>query len=128
LIDGWVHTGDIGKFDQDGYLYLLGRVKEMIKVSGFSVYPEEVELLLNTHTDVVQSAVIGVKDDTKGEVVKAYIIRVKESDLDEKELIAWAKAHMSSYKCPKYVEFREVLPTLATGKLLRRRLKEDHNA
>ncbi|MBU0970500.1 MAG: AMP-binding protein [Proteobacteria bacterium] len=128
LIDGWVHTGDIGRFDPDGYLYLLGRVKEMIKVSGFSVYPEEVELLLNTHPEVVQSAVIGVTDDTKGEVVKAYVIRAKGSDLDEPGLIAWAKAHMSSYKCPKYVEFREVLPTLATGKLLRRKLKEEHNA
>lgn len=128
LIDGWVHTGDIGKFDQDGYLCLLGRVKEMIKVSGFSVYPEEVELLLNTHDQVVQSAVIGVKDPVKGEVVKAYIIRAKGSDLDEQGLISWAKEHMSSYKCPKYVAFREALPTLATGKLLRRKLKEDQGA
>jgi long-chain acyl-CoA synthetase len=128
LIDGWVHTGDIGKFDMDGYLCLLGRVKEMIKVSGFSVYPEEVELLLNTHDQVVQSAVIGVKDPIKGEVVKAYIIRAKESDLDEQGLISWAKEHMSAYKCPKYVEFREALPTLATGKLLRRRLKEEQDA
>ena len=128
LIDGWVHTGDIGKFDTDGYLCLLGRVKEMIKVSGFSVYPEEVELLLNTHDQVVQSAVIGVNDPVKGEVVKAYIIRAKESDLDEQGLILWAKEHMSTYKCPKYVEFREALPTLATGKLLRRKLKEDQGA
>lgn len=127
LIDGWVHTGDIGKFDPDGYLYLLGRVKEMIKVSGFSVYPEEVEFLLNTHDEVAQSAVIGVEDPIKGEVVKAYIIRAKGSDLDERGLITWAKGHMSAYKCPKYVEFRETLPTLATGKLLRRRLKEDGN-
>ncbi len=127
LINGWVHTGDIGKFDTDGYLCLLGRVKEMIKVSGFSVYPEEVELLLNTHDQVVQSAVIGVKDPAKGEVVKAYIIRSKGSDLDEQGVISWAKEHMSSYKCPKYVEFREALPTLATGKLLRRKLKEEGN-
>ncbi len=125
LVDGWVHTGDIGRFDEDGYLYLLGRVKEMIKVSGFSVYPEEVELLLNTHAEVAQSAVIGVPDDTKGEVVKAYIIKTPESDLDEQGLIKWAKNHISSYKCPKYVEFRESLPTLATGKLLRRQLKEE---
>ncbi len=125
LIDGWVHTGDIGKFDEDGHLYLLGRVKEMIKVSGFSVYPEEVELLLNAHDEVVQSAVIGVPDPTKGEVVKAYIIKADGSGLDEAGLIAWAKSHISSYKCPKYVEFRQTLPTLATGKLLRRQLKEE---
>jgi long-chain acyl-CoA synthetase len=125
LIDGWVHTGDIGKFDADGYLCLLGRVKEMIKVSGFSVYPEEVEMLLNAHPQVVQSAVIGVEDPVKGEVVKAYIILGQGSDLNEQGLISWAKEHMSAYKCPRYVEFREVLPTLATGKLLRRKLKEE---
>lgn len=125
LMDGWVHTGDIGKFDEDGYLHLLGRVKEMIKVSGFSVYPEEVELLLNVHGEVAQSAVIGVPDHQKGEVVKAYIIKTPGSDLDEQGLIRWAKKHMSSYKCPKYIEFRESLPTLATGKLLRRKLQEE---
>ena len=86
------------------------------------------ELLLNTHDQVVQSAVIGVKYPVKGEVAKAYIIRAKGSDLDEQGLITWAKEHMSSYKCPKYVEFREALPTLATGKLLRRKLKEDQDA
>jgi len=125
LVDGWVHTGDIGRFDEDGYLYLLGRVKEMIKVSGFSVYPEEVEMLLNAHPGVAQSAVIGVPDDTRGEVVRAYIVRAPGASLDEPELIKWAKEHMSSYKCPRYVEFRDALPTLATGKLLRRQLKEE---
>ncbi len=125
LIDGWVHTGDIGKFDDDGYLYLLGRVKEMIKVSGFSVYPEEVESLLNNHAGIAQSAVIGVPDETKGEVVKAYITKAPGADLDEQVLMEWAKKHISSYKCPKYIEFRDELPTLATGKLLRRKLKEE---
>lgn len=125
LVDGWVHTGDIGRFDEDGYLFLLGRVKEMIKVSGFSVYPEEVEMLLNAHPAVAQSAVIGVPHETKGEVVKAYIVRKPGADLDAQELIAWARDHMSSYKCPQHVEFRESLPTLATGKLLRRQLKEE---
>lgn len=128
LVNGWVYTGDIGKFDADGYLYLLGRVKEMIKVSGFSVYPEEVELLLNSHPEVSQSAVIGVQDDKKGEVVKAYIIKASGSGLDETTLKKWAKEHMSSYKCPAVVEFRETLPTLPTGKLLRRVLKEEFQA
>lgn len=125
LIDGWVYTGDIGKFDEDGYLYLLGRVKEMIKVSGFSVYPEEVELLLNAHPEVSQSAVIGISDEKKGEVVKAYIVKAPGSDLDETGLIKWAKENMSSYKCPAVVEFRQILPMLPTGKLLRRVLKEE---
>src|SRR3989339_1677 len=126
LMDGWVYTGDIGKFDADGYLYLLGRVKEMIKVSGFSVYPEEVELLLNNHPEIAQSAVIGVSDEKKGEVVKAYVVRAPGSDLDEPRLKKWAKENMSSYKCPAVVEFRNTLPMLPTGKLLRRVLKEEH--
>ena len=74
LIDGWVYTGDVGKFDEDGFLYLLGRAKEMIKVSGFSVYPEEVELMLNKYPGVAQSAVIGIPDPQKMEVVKAFIV------------------------------------------------------
>jgi len=125
LINGWVYTGDIGKFDQDGFLYLLGRVKEMIKVSGFSVYPEEVELLLNSHPEIAQSAVIGVPDEKKGEVVKAYVVRSKGSALNETSLKEWARQNMSSYKCPAVVEFKDTLPTLPTGKLLRRVLKED---
>jgi long-chain acyl-CoA synthetase len=128
LVNGWVHTGDIGKFDEDGYLYLLGRVKEMIKVSGFSVYPEEVERLLNCHPEVGQSAVVGVADPTRGEVVKAYVIKAPGSDLDEQGLITWARENMSFYKCPKYVEFRNALPSLATGKILRRLLKNEQQS
>lgn len=124
LRDGWVHTGDIGKFDDDGYLYLLGRKKEMIKVSGFSVFPEEVELLLNRYPGVAQTAVIGVPDDQKGEVVKAFVVMQPDKSATEQEIIAWAKEKMSTYKAPKYVEFRASLPTLGTGKLLRRALKE----
>lgn len=124
LRDGWVYTGDIGKFDEDGYLYLLGRVKEMIKVSGFSVFPEEVELLINQYPGVVQSAVIGVSDPQKGEVVKAFIVMAPDTEASEDGVIAWAKEKMSAYKVPKYVEFRDELPTLGTGKLLRRALKE----
>ncbi len=124
LRDGWVYTGDIGKFDEDGYLFLLGRVKEMIKVSGFSVFPEEVELLLNKYPGVVQSAVIGVSDAQKGEVVKAFLVMSPGSDATQESVIAWAKEKMSAYKVPKYVEFRDVLPTLGTGKLLRRALKD----
>lgn len=124
LRDGWVYTGDIGKFDEDGYLHLLGRVKEMIKVSGFSVFPEEVELLINQFPGVAQSAVIGVPDDQKGEVVKAFIVMSPDTNATEESVISWAKEKMSAYKVPKYVEFRDELPTLGTGKLLRRALKE----
>ena len=124
LIDGWLYTGDIGKFDSDGYLYLLGRKKEMIKVSGYSVFPEEVELMLNQHPEVAQSAVIGVPDPQKGEVVKAFIVPTPGTNPSSEAIQAWAKDNMSYYKYPVYVEFRETLPTLGTGKLLRRALKE----
>ena len=124
LINGWLYTGDIGKFDEDGYLYLLGRKKEMIKVSGFSVFPEEVELLINKHPEVAQSAVIGVPDPQKGEVVKAYIVPRPGQEPTAESIQAWARENMSAYKCPAHIEFRTELPTLGTGKLLRRALKE----
>ena len=124
LIDGWVYTGDIGRFDEDGFLALLGRIKEMIKVSGFSVFPEEVELILNQHPAVAQSAVVGVPDHKKGEVVKAFIVIRPGRSLSAEALQQWAKDNMSSYKCPAHVEFRDSLPTLGTGKLLRRALKD----
>ncbi len=124
LENGWVFTGDIGRFDEHGYLYLLGRLKEMIKVSGFSVFPEEVEMLLNSHPAIAQSAVIGVEDAKKGEVVKAVIVLKSGLEISSDEILQWARKNMSSYKCPAQVEIRESLPTLGTGKLLRRALKE----
>lgn len=124
LIDGWVYTGDVGRFDQDGYLYLVGRVKEMIKISGFSVYPEEVEYLLNQYPGVAQSAVIGIPDQKKGEVVKAFMVMKPGQTATAEAIKAWAKENMSSYKVPTVIEFRDTLPTLGTGKLLRRALKE----
>jgi long-chain acyl-CoA synthetase len=124
LIDGWVYTGDVCRFDDDGFLHMLGRKKEMIKVSGFSVYPEEVELYLNKYPGVAQSAVIGVADDIKGEVVKAFIVMKPGQTAQAEDIIAWAKANMSAYKAPVYIEFRDSLPTLSTGKLLRRALKD----
>ncbi|MGE5455206.1 MAG: AMP-binding protein, partial [Methylocystaceae bacterium] len=127
LRDGWLYTGDVGKFDEDGYLYLVGRKKEMIKVSGYSVYPEEVESILNQHPAVLQSAVIGVPDERRGEVVKAFIVRKPGVMIEEDELISWARQARSEYKAPVFLEFRTSLPTLGTGKLLRRVLKDDDN-
>lgn len=124
LVDGWVYTGDVCKFDEDGFLYMLGRKKEMIKVSGYSVYPEEVELYINKYPGVVQTAVIGVPDPKRGEVVKAFIVMQPGKTARVEDIIEWAKANMSDYKVPVYIEFRNSLPTLGTGKLLRRALKE----
>jgi long-chain acyl-CoA synthetase len=125
LKDGWVHTGDIGYLDEDGFLYFLGRVKEMIKSSGYSIFPEDVEALLNLHPAIRQSAVIGVPDPIKGEVVKAFVV-LKESEknnLTPNDIIGWAKETMASYKYPRYVEIIDQLPATPSGKVLRKLLK-----
>ncbi len=124
LIDGWVYTGDIGHLDEDGYLYFRGRVKEMIKTSGYSVFPEDVEALMNEHPSVMQSAVIGLPDEKKGEVIKAVVVLQPSSKVSEEELVEWARSHMSAYKAPKTIEIREMLPATSSGKVLRRLLKE----
>jgi len=125
LRNGWVHTGDMGKLDAEGYLSFLGRFKEMIKVSGYSVFPEEVETILIKHPSVAQAAVIAQPDAHKGEVVKAFIVRKPQAaPLDEAALIAWARENMAAYKAPRAVRFIDALPTTGAGKVLRRLLKE----
>ena len=128
LIDGWIYTGDVGKFDEDGYLYWLGRHKEMIKVSGFSVFPEEVETLINQHPAVLENAVIPVPDARKGEVIKTFIVLKPgfEGKISTEEIVAWAKNNMSPHKVPVYVEFRKKLPKQGV-KLLRRILREEED-
>jgi len=124
LRDGWVHTGDIGTLDADGYLTWLGRIKELIKVSGYSVFPEDVEVILMKHPQVEQAAAVGVPDPGKGEVVHAFVVlkpRVPDS-LTEEALIAWCRDNMSAYKVPRRIEFRSHLPKTASGKVIRREL------
>ncbi|MEC4720876.1 AMP-binding protein [Noviherbaspirillum sp. CPCC 100848] len=125
LRDGWVHTGDMGKLDEDGYLTFSGRFKEMIKVSGYSVFPEEVETILIKHPAVRQAAVIGIPDPAKGEVIKAFIVLKPEAaDTSVEDIIQWSREQMSPYKVPKSVEFRAEIPATGTGKVLRRLLKD----
>ena len=124
LRNGWVHTGDMGKLDADGYLTFIGRFKEMIKVSGYSVFPEEVETILIKHPAVAQAAVIALPDAEKGEVVKAFIVRKPGAALEADALIAWSRDNMASYKAPRAVSFIDALPTTGAGKVLRRLLKD----
>jgi long-chain acyl-CoA synthetase len=127
LRDGWVYTGDIGYLDEDGYLFFQGSLKEMIKVSGYSVFPEDVEALLNEHPAIKQCAVIGVPDPVKGEVPKAFVV-VKEDykgKIGAQDIIEWAKAHMAAFKYPRYVELIEQLPTTPSGKVLRKLLRKE---
>jgi long-chain acyl-CoA synthetase len=124
LREGWVYTGDMGKMDAEGYLTFIGRFKEMIKVSGYSVFPEEVETILIKHPAVAQAAVIPMPDAEKGEVVKAFIVRKPGAELDEAALVAWCRDNMAAYKVPRAVRFLDALPATGAGKLLRRLLKE----
>ncbi len=124
LRNGWVHTGDMGKLDADGYLTFIGRFKEMIKVSGYSVFPEEVETMLIKHPAVAQAAVIAQPDADKGEVVKAFIVMKPGATLDAAALIAWASDNMAPYKVPRAVSFIDALPATGAGKVLRRLLKD----
>ncbi|MBI3374895.1 MAG: AMP-binding protein [Betaproteobacteria bacterium] len=126
LREGWVHTGDMGRIDADGYLTFMGRFKEMIKVSGYSVFPEEVEVILIKHPAILQAAVIGVPDPQKGEVVKAVVVPRPEAKgkITAEEVIAWSRDNMSAYKVPRIVEFRDALPATGAGKVLRRLLKD----
>jgi len=122
--DGFLMTGDIGYVDKEGYVYILDRKKDMILVSGFNVYPNEVEAVAMEHPDVKEAAAIGVPDEHSGEVVKLFVIR-KNPSLTEEALIKHCRSKLTGYKAPKYVEFREDLPRSNVGKILRRKLKEE---
>ena len=127
LRDGWVHTGDIGYLDEEGYLYFNGRIKEMIKCSGYSVFPEDVEALMMTHPAIAQSAAVGVPDEKRGESVKLFVVLKPEyrGKITESQIIDWANEHMATFKSPRFVEFRNELPATGAGKLLRRLLREE---
>ncbi len=120
---GWFHTGDIGQLDEDGYLYIVDRVKDMIIRGGFNVYPREIEEVLMTHPAVSLTAVVGVPDDEYGEEIKAYIVVKEGETIVPEDLIAWSKEHMAAYKYPRQVELRDALPMNATGKVLKKELR-----
>ena len=121
--DGWLHTGDIGTFDEDGYIYITDRVKDMIIRGGFNVYPREIEEVMMTHPDISLAAVIGVPHDSHGEEVKAFVILNAGAETSEAEIMAWCKANMAAYKYPRIIEIRDTLPMTATGKILKRELR-----
>jgi long-chain acyl-CoA synthetase len=122
---GWFRTGDIGVRDEDGYLYVVDRKKDMIIRGGFNVYPRELEEVLLTHPEVSLAAVVGVPHPSHGEEVYAFVVRTPGATLTEAELIAWCRQNMAAYKYPRMVEFRDSLPMTATGKILKRELVRD---
>ena len=123
---GFFHTGDAGYFDEEGFLYIHDRVKDMIVSGGENVYPAEVENAIFGHPGVADVAVIGVPDDTWGEAVKAIIVAKPGEEPSEEDIIAWAKERIAGYKAPKSVDFAEALPRNPSGKILRKDLREPY--
>jgi long-chain acyl-CoA synthetase len=122
LRDGWLRTGDVAVMDELGYLRIVDRMKDMILVSGFNVYPAEVETCLAEHPQVAEVAVVGVPDETTGEAVQAFVVR-KDDALTEEELRTWSRTVLTGYKVPRHVRFVDALPKNVLGKVLRRELR-----
>jgi len=122
--EGFLRTGDIAVMDPDGYFRIVDRKKDMILVSGFNVYPNEVEDILARHPGIAESAVIGIPDGAAGEAVRAYIVR-RDPALTEADIRAHCKANLAAYKVPRQVEFRDDLPKSNVGKILRRELRTE---
>ncbi|SMM99735.1 Long-chain-fatty-acid--CoA ligase [uncultured Candidatus Thioglobus sp.] len=120
--DGYFISGDMGYFDKDGRIFIVGRSKDMMIVSGFNVYPDEVEHVLNQHPDVIESACIGIKDDISGQSIKAFVVKKSKATLTTQTLIDHCKAHLTHYKIPKTIEWIDVLPKSNIGKILKRKL------
>jgi long-chain acyl-CoA synthetase len=125
--DGWLHTGDIAKMDGNGYFYIVDRKKDMILVSGFNVYPNEVEDAVMEHPGVLEVAAVGVPDEHSGEVVKLFVVR-KDPNLTEEALRQFCRENLTGYKRPRLIEFRDALPKSNVGKILRRELRDEKKA
>jgi long-chain acyl-CoA synthetase len=128
FVDGWFRTGDVVRMDPDGYFYIVDRIKEMIIVSGFNVYPNEVEEVIYRHPKVAKVAVIGIPDETTGEALKAFIVLHEGDTATESEIIEWCRdpeTGLAGYRVPKRIEFRDSIPETMVGKVLRRVLVEE---
>ncbi|AOM82304.1 AMP-binding protein [Salisediminibacterium beveridgei] len=123
--DGWLLTGDMGYMDEEGFFYIVDRKKDMIIAGGFNIYPREIEEVLFEHSAVQEAVAVGVPDPYRGETVKAFIVKREGHEVSEKDLDAFCRERLSSYKVPKLYEFREELPKTMVGKVLRRALLEE---
>jgi long-chain acyl-CoA synthetase len=127
LRDGWLFTGDVARRDHDGFFFVVDRKKDMILVSGFNVFPNEVEEVIASHPKVLECAVVGIPDANSGEAVKAYVVP-KDPSLSEGELREYCDQNLTNYKRPKLIEFRKELPKTNVGKILRRELRDQRSA
>ena len=121
--DGWLHTGDMARMDEEGYFYIVDRKKDMLVSGGENIYPREVEEVLYTHPEISDAAVVGVPDETWGESVKAFVVRKPGSAISAEDVIEYCKSRLAGYKKPKTVTFLDVIPRSASGKALKNRLR-----
>ena len=126
--DGWLHTGDIGVMDRNGYLDITDRKKDMIITGGFNVYPAEVENSLMSHPEISQIAIVGAPDERLGEIAVAFVVPAKQTAPTEADLIIWARERIANFKVPRQVIFVDHLPTNASGKVLKFELRESINS
>jgi long-chain acyl-CoA synthetase len=123
--DGYFRTGDVGVMDANGFTKIVDRKKDMILVSGFNVYPNEIEEVITGHSGVLECAVIGVPDDKSGEAVKAFVVK-KDASVTAQDVINYCRDYLTAYKIPKLIEFRTELPKTNVGKILRRQLRDEN--
>lgn len=121
---GWFHTGDLGRIDEDGYIYIVDRKKDMIIVGGLNVYPREVEEVIYQHSQIAEAAVVGKMDQLRGEVVKAFVVVKEGGTLEPRDIILHCKEKLANYKVPKEVVIVDALPRTSTGKVDKKRLRE----
>ena len=123
VVDGWFYSGDAGYFDEDGFLYIHDRVKDMIVSGGENIYPAEVENALMSHADILDAAVVGIPDERWGETVKGFVVLREGVELKEEEIISYARTQIAGFKCPKSINYVSELPRNPSGKILRKDLR-----
>jgi len=128
LTDGWLHTGDVGQMDEDGYIYIVDRKKDMIIAGGFNIYPREVDEVLYQHPKIAEGVTVGIPDAYRGETIKIFVVLKPGETATDKEIIDFCKTKLAPYKVPKIVEFRESIPKSAVGKILRKILRDEEIA
>ena len=128
LKKGWLHTGDIGHMDDDGFFFITDRKKDMIIRGGENIYPREIEEVLYSHPAVSLATVIGVRDKIYGELPKAFVVLKEGESITEEDIIDYCKQNLADFKIPKYVEFRDTLQQTPTGKIMKRPLREEEEA
>ncbi|WP_034629403.1 long-chain-fatty-acid--CoA ligase [Desulfotruncus alcoholivorax] len=127
IVDGWYHSGDLGKKDEDGFVYVIDRLKDMIISGGENIYSAELEAVINTHPAVAEAAVVGVPDSKWGEIPRAYVVKKPGLEVSEEDIVGICKQNLASYKCVKEVKFIDALPRNAVGKILKNVLKQQSN-